>query len=663
MLNTGTILDRRYRIEHIIKQGGMGTVYGAHDVRLDRPCAVKMIPVASASEAAQYQGEARVLARLCHPHLPAIYDCLEDVSTIFVIMQMIPGDDLEAFTLKNGPPDWDVLLEWALQLAEVVQYLHGQSPPVIHRDIKPANIRLAPHGQIYLVDFGIAKELDGSTTATAARAASVPYAPLEQLQEGSHTDQQSDVYAFGATLYRLITATLPPSCIDRLIGKDLTAITTLNPAVPQQLEVIIMQCMELWSEHRPATMASIIASLEAARAAALPSQPALRTIPMEYKQTTPAPKQASRLEPAPDGQAAFREGQQALADGDAQEARVHFTRAIEIAPAFADAFAARAAAHEQLGLQLAAVKDWDHAISLLPSRPNWYFRRGKAQRKRGDTAAALADLSRAIDLRPRQLDAYLERAALRRETGDRAGHLQDLDAIIESDPHHYAARIARAQARLEQRSWQAAVQDCNMLLEIAPQDPTGYLLRARAYAELGDNNRALHDLQDAIDTDPNSAEAYFLRGRTLQRWGDRQAALRDFNRALALDPNYVDARRRRAQLLRTVGSQHEALADYREACRLLRERHPVESGPRAIDIERRPITLDIEYVMQINGIERARKRIEAYRNAFRDDDADDLEERAILYERVGDLEPALDDMERATKLRMSRHRLGGLPLS
>ncbi len=667
MLNTGTTLDHRYRIEHIIKQGGMGTVYGAHDLRLDRPCAVKMIPVHSAAEAQQYQREAKVLARLCHPHLPAIYDCLEDTGTIYVIMQMIPGDDLEAFTIRNGPPDWDVLLGWALQLAEVVQYLHGQAPPVIHRDIKPANIRLAPHGQIYLVDFGIAKELDGSTTATAARAASVPYAPLEQLQEGSHTDQQSDVYAFGATLYRLITATLPPSCIDRLIGKDLTAITVLNATVPKPLELVIMQCMELWSEHRPPTMAGVISALEAARAAASPSAPAMRTIPMEIRNIMPnaaSSKPQNTFEPSPDSQAVFREGQQALADGDAQEARVLFTRAIEITPAFADAFAARATAHERLGFHQAAVKDWDQAIRILPTRPNWYVQRGKAQRKRGDTKAALNDLSHSIDLRPRQVDAYLERAALRRDTGDRAGQMQDLIAILEHDPENHDARIARAQAHLEQRMWQAAVQDCNMLIEIAPQDPTGYLLRARANAELGDSNRTLRDLQAAIDADPSSAEAFFLRGRTFQRWNNKESAHRDFDHAIMLDSTYVDPWRRRAQLRRSMGLLQESMADYREALRLLRERYPpTDSNSKAVAIERRPLALEIEYILKTSGLDRARKALYARRGAFREDDAADLEERAKLYERIGDFDLALDDLEHATKLRMRRHRLGNLPLS
>src|SRR5919202_6948294 len=115
MLNTGSILDRRYRIDYVVKQGGMGTVYGAHDLRLDRPCAVKAVPVQSSQDRVQIEREARVLGQLCHPHLPAIYDCLDADGVVFVVMQMIPGDDLEAATLRSGPPGWDTLVGWAIQ--------------------------------------------------------------------------------------------------------------------------------------------------------------------------------------------------------------------------------------------------------------------------------------------------------------------------------------------------------------------------------------------------------------------------------------------------------------------------------------------------------------------------------------------------------------------
>ncbi|MDQ5853049.1 MAG: protein kinase, partial [Chloroflexota bacterium] len=397
MLRTGTVLDRRYRIEHVIKQGGMGTVYAAQDLRLDRPCAVKAVQATTEQERAQYEREARVLGRLCHPHLPAIFDCLEEEDSVFVVMQMIPGDDLEAMTLRSGPPVWETLVGWGLQLAEAVQYLHDQAPPVIHRDIKPANIRLAPHGQIYLVDFGIAKVLDGAATVTAARAASVPYAPIEQVQDGSHTNQQSDIYSFGATLYRLLTGTLPPSCIDRLVGKDLPPVSSFNPAVPDSLARLVHHCMELWSTDRPATMTAVIATLRPLQLGVTQTIPEARTLPMNTFSggTT---RRTEAVGHTPQAYGALKAGLKALERGDAETARGLFTQAIELAKAFAEAYAARAAACTQLGLYHAALDDWNAAINLRPRRSAWYRQRALVHRQLEDTAAAIGDLSTAIEL-------------------------------------------------------------------------------------------------------------------------------------------------------------------------------------------------------------------------------------------------------------------------
>ncbi len=669
MLHIGSVLDRRYRIDYVVKQGGMGTVYGAQDLRLDRPCAVKAVPATSAQETQQIQCEARVLGRLCHPHLPAIYDCLEEDAVVFVVMQMIPGDDLEAVTLRGGPPGWDTLVGWALQLAEAVQYLHEQAPPVIHRDIKPANIRLAPHGQIYLVDFGIAKLLDGAATVTAARAASVPYAPIEQIQDGSHTDQQSDIYAFGATLYRLLTSTLPPSCIDRLVGKDVTPVTTLNPAVPATLASLVHSCMELWSGDRPAAMATVLAELHSTRANAMLAAREANTRlmpqrPSQKEQPQRPPREQSERSRSPGAadaaRSAFADGQQALDRGDNVAARRHFTRAIDYARSFAEAYAGRAVAHAQQGLYDAALEDWNAALDLRPESPDWLMQRAALHRRRQDVAAAIADLSAAIGINPELVDAYFERAALRQELGDSRGYMQDIDRLLQIAPDHRPARLARVQARIDQQLWQGALPDCNALVQAEPEDIQGYLLRAKVYSHLGDTTRALRDLSAALAVDPRSAEAYYQRGHLLQRSGDRQAALRDFNLAIDSAPEHLEARHRRAQLYRVLGVEREALAEYRTLCRLLRSRtarrNPTDPADARAQRGTRPVTLEIQYLMQTSGIEKARKYLHAQSASFREDSEEDLEERAALFERVGQIDAALDDFERIVKLLSGRQR-------
>src|ERR671932_1993518 len=688
MLNIGSVLDRRYRIDYVVKQGGMGTVYGAHDLRLDRSCAVKAVPTRSDRETEQIEREARVLARLDHPHLPAIYDCFLEDGVVFVVMQMIFGDDLEAVTARKGQPGWDTIAGWALQLAETIQYLHQQTPAVIHRDIKPANIRLALHGQIYLVDFGIAKLLDGAATVTAARAASVPYAPIEQIQDDSHTNQQSDIYAFGATLYRLLTSTLPPSCIDRLVGKDLIPVTEVNPSVPDVLASLVHSCMELWGNDRPASIEQVIADLHRTRAdtelvdqkeAAPPApqppepEPAQPPVAVEPANNAPAesapalPPQRPResFMPSPEiaAQAAFTNGQDALGRGDVGAARRHFTRALQQMRSFPEAYAGRALAHAQQGHYDAAIADWNMALAQQRENPDWYLQRAAVHRQRQDIAAALEDLSTAIQLNPELADAYYERALLRREMGDDRGYLQDLDRVLQITPAHRPARMARVQARIEHKLWQAALPDCATLIQTNPRDVEAYLLRASVYTHRGydgDTTLALRDIGSALAIDPNSAEAYFRRGRIHQRAGDRQAALRDFNLAIDCAPDHLAARHRRAQLYRILGVEREALAEYRILCRLLRARTEQRGSTDPAQTRRQrsmvPVVREIQWLMHARGIEQARKYLHAHCAAFREDSEDDLEERATLFECVGQFDAALDDMERLVKLLLNRQR-------
>jgi serine/threonine-protein kinase len=661
MLHIGSILDRRYRIDYVVKQGGMGTVYGAHDLRLDRPCAVKAVPAQSLQEIAQIEREARVLAGLCHPHLPAIYDCLEAQGVVFVIMQMIPGEDLEAATLRGGPPRWERLIEWALQLAEVVQYLHEQAPPVIHRDIKPANIRLAPHGQIYLVDFGIAKLLDGGVTATAARAASVPYAPIEQIQEGSHTDQQSDIYAFGATLYRLLSSTLPPSCIDRLVGKDLLPLREIDPTIPAALDALIHRCMEIWSADRPATMGEVLQALHAIRAQQVDVAPSVSAA--AQPQAAAEVRTAETGAPATNGQArqAFEAGEAALERGDNAAARRHFSYAIENDHRCAEAYAGRARALAGLKHYEAALEDWNAALAQQPDNAQWYRRRAHIQRQRSALAAAFADLSTAIDLQPELADLYFERAMLRSEMDDSRGQMVDLDRAIRLADNHRPARLARARARMDQQLWQAAILDCDALIQSNPRDVTAYLLRAHIYARSNDTARALRDIAAALALDAHCAEAYYLRGRLLQRSGDRQAALRDFDLAISNAPDHVEARHRRAQLYRALGAEREALDEYRTLGSLLRSRASHRNG--ADDAQAtteqlaRTVAVELQFVMQSRGLESARRFLHSRCASFREDSDTDLEQRAALFERVGQIDAALDDLERAVKILKGRQRI------
>ncbi len=268
-LKTGEVLRGRYRIRERIGQGGMGHIYLADDMRLEgRRCALKevehdrTVPAKLLKEARQqFLHEATVLARLDHPNLPKVSDFFSIGPRDYLVMDYIPGKDLRLRMLdaKQGNSflaEEDVL-GWANQLADALSYLHNQTPPLVHRDVKPSNLKITPNGLLKLVDFGLVKALvpDEMTITVIQGRGTALYTPLEQYGgDGLHTDVRSDIYAFGCTLYHLLTNTPPADARDRFLHPaSLPAPRQLNPAISPRTERAILWAMELHPNDRPAT--------------------------------------------------------------------------------------------------------------------------------------------------------------------------------------------------------------------------------------------------------------------------------------------------------------------------------------------------------------------------------------------------------------------------
>ena len=223
-LSTGQSLNNRYQIIRLLGTGGMGSVYYAHDPVLDRYVAIKQfMPIPGNAERMtqqmqkQFLREAQTLAALHHPNLPRVTDYFIDGDLHYLVMDYIEGQSLLDLLIanKSGFAE-DLVLEWADQLLSALEYIHARN--VIHRDIKPANIRRTTDGRIFLVDFGLAKpySLNNPRTLTMFHGIGTPeYAPPEQYDPESHTDQRSDIYALGATLYHLLSGQAPVSATRR----------------------------------------------------------------------------------------------------------------------------------------------------------------------------------------------------------------------------------------------------------------------------------------------------------------------------------------------------------------------------------------------------------------------------------------------------------------
>ncbi|HQU94297.1 MAG TPA: serine/threonine-protein kinase, partial [Pyrinomonadaceae bacterium] len=242
----------------------MGEVYLAVDQRLGSAVALKRTFFAGDENlGSAFEREARVLARLRHPVLPKVSDHFGENDEQFLVMEHISGDDLSKRIEANAKPfplSW--VMFWADQLLDALSYLHSHEPPIIHRDIKPQNLKLTDENHIVLLDFGLSKTSTGQTNlasgtgSTGSVVGYTPhYAPMEQIR-GIGTSPKSDLYSLSATLYQLMTNTIPSDALTRADGllngmpDPIKAPTLLNPEVPPAVSEVILRGMEVSQEKR-----------------------------------------------------------------------------------------------------------------------------------------------------------------------------------------------------------------------------------------------------------------------------------------------------------------------------------------------------------------------------------------------------------------------------
>jgi formylglycine-generating enzyme required for sulfatase activity/predicted Ser/Thr protein kinase len=274
MLAPNSLIQNRYQIIRPIGQGGMGAVYLARDERLGHTVAIKETFFSEARLRRQFEREARLLASLRHPALPVVTDYFSDSDGDFLVMQYIPGDDLETIMAMQGRAfEPEKVLRWADEILDALEYLHTQQQPILHRDIKPSNLKLTTRDRIVLLDFGLAKGSTGVTSVAGNRSVmgyTPHYAPLEQIH-GTGTDERSDLYALAATLYRLMTGTVPPDAMGRAMASvhgnadPLRPANEINKEVPEQVAGLLMRAMAQNPKERPPTASEMRRLLAEAR--------------------------------------------------------------------------------------------------------------------------------------------------------------------------------------------------------------------------------------------------------------------------------------------------------------------------------------------------------------------------------------------------------------
>jgi serine/threonine protein kinase len=279
----GRTIDH-YLIEAPLGKGGMGLVYRARDIRLGRPVALKLLSpdwTQDPDRRRRFLQEARAACAVNHPALTQIYDVGEDQSDVFITMELVDGRTAEAL-IQGHELDLAGTLEVALQLASGLQKAHEAG--IVHRDIKPSNVMVTPDGHAKLLDFGLAKWMDGAASSpddltdltTLARTqaglviGTLGYMSPEQAR-GLHLDRRSDIFSFGVLLYEMTTGQRPflgPTALDVLHGiafEDAPPLSRLRPGVPIDLERAVSRCLKKSPDERYRDCTELLADLASAR--------------------------------------------------------------------------------------------------------------------------------------------------------------------------------------------------------------------------------------------------------------------------------------------------------------------------------------------------------------------------------------------------------------
>jgi len=266
-LPIGTTLKDKYTITQLMAGGGMAWVYRAEERRPDgttRTWALKELRAASDDLAVRTEGrrlfeqEARILAGLRHRNLPRVAGSFEQDGRSYLVMEFVAGESLQKRLKEaNAPLLEDEVIAWAIQICDVLSYLHSQKPPVIFRDMKPSNIMVSPDGTVKLIDFGIARTYKAGKLRDTIAMGSENYAAPEQWGT-AQTDARADIYGLGATMYHLL-ANVPPT--PAFLPAPPVPLRQYNPAVSEQLAAVVEKAMARDRERRYPTAADMQADL------------------------------------------------------------------------------------------------------------------------------------------------------------------------------------------------------------------------------------------------------------------------------------------------------------------------------------------------------------------------------------------------------------------
>ena len=568
----------RYTLLERIGAGGMGEVWKAHDDRLDRTVAIKVLHGdARADETGRerFRREALTLSRLSHAGIATVFDFDSAGDRSFLVMEFVRGGTLKS-RLRQGPLPLDEVRAIGAAMADALENAHGQK--VLHRDLKPGNVALTTDGQPKILDFGLALLVSGDAatgrlTQAGTVMGSLAYMAPEQLT-GESEDPRSDIYALGATLFELATGR-PPFPVDRpralmfaVINTPAPTVGSLRPEAPADLERLIASCLEKDRERRPSSAAAVA--------------DALRRLPDTRSMTpvsAPAKPRIRAIAVLPFRNASQDPAQEYFADGMTEAvisdlARIKALRVISWTSA--RKYRGTALSLAEIGRELnvhAVLEGSAHlvggrvrlSVQLIVSRTDemvWVERYDRQLENVLDLQSELAaHVAREIAV---QLEPGEANGLARRHVVNPDAHIEYLKSrysVLTGSPEAIDLGLRHAKRALEidpgsAEAW-SALADCHNMRAIRGIAPP-----AEASAE------ATAAARKALDLDPALAHAHTALAIVQTHTGDLQGGIRSLRRAIELNPGFTSAHATLGRALSALERHDEALASHRTSVHL-----------------------------------------------------------------------------------------------
>jgi len=527
-LPAGTLLEKRYKIQKLIKSGGMGAVYIAEDKRLDNICAVKeLLPVYGKAEEIEkakewFKREGELLAGLNHVGLPRVFDYFICNGRYYLVMTFIEGEDLETLLEKEGNvglPE-EKVLEIAMEILEILDYLHNRTPPVVYRDIKPANIMLHKSGRAILIDFGIARAIHEGSREKKTAVGTPGYAPAEQCI--GKVVPQSDIYALGATMHHLLTGIAP-------VPFRFKPVKDILPGLSSEMEKIIIKALEIRPEDRFFNAKEMLKPLKLL-------EKKIKNVKLDwndrgdtyfdngnYKEAIKYYDRALEAD-LKDVRAWSGKGLSLHNLGKYKEALKCYDKALNCRPEYSLAWRSRGMALNSLKKYKEAIKCYDRASEIDPKDARAWNNKGVILNTLRNFTKALICYDMAIELNPAHVNAWNNRGVSLFNLGKIEESIKSFYKALEID---YKFKDARSNLRSGLKLY------CKHQGNILPVDISliGYNL-----CEIGKNKEGIEYYDIELEFNPVNTFALYNKGLALSYLGKYKEAIECYDNLIALTP-------------------------------------------------------------------------------------------------------------------------------